>query len=107
MVVVLHIYAWSNEIRFSVSASLNLMSLYHDTLLSRIVREDPKFKPLIPSTAHTRYTRSWADKDSRYKWAARFLEVVRFAELVIEMGLRRKASAKNRWRGIILLELIK
>ncbi|TDL28628.1 peroxisomal membrane protein PEX16 [Rickenella mellea] len=91
----------------ALSASLNLMSLYHDTLLSRILRSDPKFKPLIPPSAHTRYTRAWAEKDVRYKWAARLLEILRFIELVVEMSLRRKASPKNRWRAIILIEIIK
>ena len=90
-----------------VSAGLNLMSLYHDTLLSRIARADPKFKPLLPPTPHSRYTRGWADKSARYKWAARALEVIRFVELLLEMGLRRRASNKTKWRGIVLLEFIK
>lgn len=83
------------------------MSLYHDTILSRIARADPKFKPLIPPSPHSRYTRSWSDKSRLYKWAARTLEVIRFTELLMEMGMRRKLSNKNRWRGIVLLEFIK
>lgn len=83
------------------------MSLYHDTLLAKIVKSDPKYKPLIPTSLHTRYTRAWSDRNSRYKWAARALELLRFTELLIEMGLRRKVSAKNKWRAIILLEFIK
>lgn len=83
------------------------MSLYHDTLLAKIVRNDPKYKPLIPTSLHTRYTRAWSDVNQRYKWAARALELVRFTELVIEMGLRRKVSARNKWRGIVLLEILK
>ncbi len=90
-----------------VSAFLNLTSLYHDSVLSRVIRSDPKFKPLIPPSQHSRFTRGWSDKNSRYKWAARTLEVIRFLELVIEMGLRRKVSNKNRWRGVFLLELVK
>ncbi|EPQ60675.1 peroxisome membrane protein [Gloeophyllum trabeum ATCC 11539] len=86
---------------------LNTLSLYHDTLLSRIIHNDPKYRPLIPSSLHSRYTRAWSDRDNRYKWAARALELIRFVELVIEMGLKRKASAKNKWRGIVLLESIK
>jgi peroxin-16 len=90
-----------------VSASLNVMSLYHDTLLARITQSDPKYKPLIPTSLHTRYTRAWSDKNYRYKWAARALELVRFTELVIEMGLRRKVSSRNKWRAIVLLEVLK
>jgi len=91
----------------ALSASLNVMSMYHDTLLERVVQADPKYKALIPPSSHTRYTRAWSEKDSLYKWAARVLQLVRFTELLIEMGLRRKVSQRNRWRGIVLLEAIK
>lgn len=91
----------------ALSAFLNLMSMYHDALLSRIAHADPNFKPLLPPSAHSRYTRAWSDKSARYKWAARTLEVIRFTELVLEMGMRRKVSNKTKWRGIVLLEVIK
>lgn len=81
--------------------------MYHDTLLAQVARDNPKFKPLLPPSPHTRYTRAWCEKDSTYKWASRLLELVRFTELVVEMGLRRKVSHKNRWRGIVLLEVMK
>ena len=83
------------------------MSMYHDTLLARLVKTDPNIRALLPPSMHTRFTRAWADKDSRYKWIARILEVIRFTELVVEMGLRRKVSNRSRWRGIILLEILK
>lgn len=91
----------------SVSALLNAISMYHDTLLERFVRNDPKYRPLIPSSLHTRYARAWTEKNVLYKWAARSLELIRFAQLLIEMGLRRKVSQKARWTGIIALESIK
>jgi peroxin-16 len=47
------------------------------------------------------------DRTSIYKWASRTLELIKFTELMIEMGLRRKLSEKAKWRGIILLEVIK
>ena len=91
----------------AVSATLNVMSMYHDTLLAKVGQSDPKYKPVLPSAPHTRYTRAWCDKDARYKWFARALELIRFTELLLEMGLRRKVSQKTRWRGIVLLEVIK
>jgi hypothetical protein len=90
-----------------VAASLNLVSMYHDTLLAKVVQRDPKYRPLIPSSLHTRFTRAWSDKNNRYKWAARALELIRFTELVLEMGLRRKVSPRTRWRSVVLLEIIK
>lgn len=83
------------------------MGFYHDLLLTRMARADPKYRPLLPPSGHSRYTRAWSDKSTRYKWAARTLEMIRYIELVIEMGLRRRTSAKTRSRGIILLEMIK
>ncbi|KAI0003715.1 peroxisome membrane protein [Russula compacta] len=91
----------------ALSASLNALSLYHDTLLNRAVGSEPKYKPLLPPSLHSRFTRAWADTHFRYRWTARTLELIRFIELLLEMGLRRGASAKNRWRAITLLEAVK
>ncbi|PFH54439.1 hypothetical protein AMATHDRAFT_134433 [Amanita thiersii Skay4041] len=91
----------------ALSALLNVMSMYHDTLLAKFVRSDPKYKPLIPASLHTRFTTAWIEKDVLYKWAARALEFIRYTELLIEMGLRRKVSSRIRWRGVILLEILK
>ncbi|QRW05495.1 peroxisomal membrane protein PEX16 [Ceratobasidium sp. AG-Ba] len=91
----------------TLTATLNLLSLYHDTLLARRMELDPKSKPVLPPSVHSRYTRAWAKRDGGYRWAARLLEIVRFVELVIEMGMRRKLKAKTVWRGIFMLEAIK
>jgi len=91
----------------ALSALLNTTSLYHDTILAKIIRADPRYKPLIPSSSHSRYTRAWANKDVNYKWIARSLEVIRFLQLVTEMVLRRKTSDKTRWRAVVILETIK
>ncbi|KAF8905544.1 peroxisomal membrane protein PEX16 [Gymnopilus junonius] len=91
----------------SLTTLLNLMSMYHDTLLARVVKANTSYRPLIPTSLHTRFTRAWSDKDSLYKWASRVLQIINFTELVIEMTLRRKVSEKLRWRSIILIETIK
>lgn len=91
----------------SVTTLLNVVSMYHDTLLSRVIQSNPSYRPLIPSTLHNRFTKAWSDKDRLYKWAARSLEIIRFLELVVEMVLRRKVSEKVRWRSIIVIETVK
>ncbi|KAI0296159.1 peroxisome membrane protein [Russula brevipes] len=91
----------------ALSASLNALSLYHDTLLNRAVGNEPKYKPLLPPSLHSRFTRAWADTHIRYRWTARTLELIRFVELLLEMGLRRRVNSKNRWRVITLLEAVK
>lgn len=108
-VIAVHIiyHPSDNPLLSPVSALLNVMSMYHDTLLSKVVQNDPKYRPLIPSSLHTRFTRAWSDRDFGYKWAARALELIRFTELFVEMGLRRKVSSNKRWRAVILLEAIK
>ncbi|TFK41199.1 peroxisome membrane protein [Crucibulum laeve] len=91
----------------ALTASLNVMSMYHDTLLAKVVKNNPRNRPLLPASLHNRFTKAWSDKNLVYRWIARILELLRFTELVIEMGLRRKVSDKNRWRGVILLEAVK
>jgi len=93
----------------ALSAALNLLSLYHDTLLTRRVKTEPKLRPIIPPSPHSRYTHAWADKNRGYKWAARLLEIIKYLELLFEMTLRRrmKATQKTIWRSIVCLELLK
>ncbi|KEP55759.1 peroxisomal membrane protein pex16 [Rhizoctonia solani 123E] len=91
----------------ALTATLNLLSLYHDTLLARRMDLDPKAKPILPPSPHSRYTRAWAKRDSQYRWAARLLEIVRFVELVVEMGMRRKFKKRTVWKGIFALEAVK
>ncbi|KAH8100683.1 peroxisomal membrane protein PEX16 [Cristinia sonorae] len=91
----------------ALSALLNSLSIYHDTLLTKFVQSQPKYRPLIPSSLHSRYTRAWSDKSSLYKWIARSLELIRYLELLVEMGLRRKVSAQARWRSVVFIETIK
>ncbi|KAG6857529.1 hypothetical protein H0H87_000128 [Tephrocybe sp. NHM501043] len=83
------------------------MSMYHDALLAKIIQTDKNYRPLIPASLHTRFTRAWSDKDARYKWAARVLQLIKFLELVVEMGLRRNVSSKTKWRGVVFLEAVK
>ncbi|KAF5312260.1 hypothetical protein D9619_003549 [Psilocybe cf. subviscida] len=91
----------------SLTTLLNVMSMYHDTLLDRVVKANPSYRPLIPSSLHSRFTRAWTDKTAVYKWCARVLELIKFTELVVEMALRRKVSEKAKWRAVVLLEVIK
>lgn len=91
----------------ALTTSLNVMSMYHDTLLARMVNNNPSYQPLIPLSLHSRFTRAWLDKSCQYKWISRILEIIKFTELLIEMGLRRKVSQRTRWRCIMTLEFLK
>jgi hypothetical protein len=43
----------------------------------------------------------------KYKWAGRLLEIIRYTQLVLEMGLKRTAGNNGRWRGIVIIEMIR
>ncbi|EGO04388.1 hypothetical protein SERLA73DRAFT_173759 [Serpula lacrymans var. lacrymans S7.3] len=90
-----------------LSASLNVMGMYQDILLENIVPSNASRKSIPRVPAHTRYTQTWLASDSVYKWVARIVEFIRFVQLVIEMGLQRKASIQTKWRGIVMLEILK
>jgi peroxin-16 len=82
-------------------------SLYHDTLLDKVAQADKRYKPILPSSPHTRFTRAWTERVGPYKWAARMLEIIQFTQLFIEMGLRRRVRSQTKWRAVVLLECIK
>ncbi|KAG6911993.1 hypothetical protein DXG01_000241 [Tephrocybe rancida] len=98
---------WINNVIRPVTSLLNVMSMYHDTLLAKIVQNDRNYRPLIPASLHTRFTRAWSDKNTKYKWAARALQLIKFLELVVEMGLRRKVSSKAKWRAFLRISLLR
>lgn len=81
--------------------------MYHDSLLAAIIDNDPTYRPLVPISPHTRFTTACQQKHSLYKLLARALQLIKYTELLFEMGLRRKASYKTRTRAIVLLELVK
>jgi peroxin-16 len=35
------------------------------------------------------------------------LEIIRYTQLVLEMALKRTTGNKGRWRGIVIIELIR
>ena len=81
--------------------------MYHDSLLAAIIDSDPTYRPLVPISPHTRFTTACQQKLSLYKLLARALQLIKYTELLFEMGLHRKASCKTRSRSIVLLELVK
>lgn len=83
----------------AVHSAVQLLSLYHDTLLSKL----PK---LTAQSPHTRYTTYWKNRSTLYRRVSLFLQMVKSTELLWEMAARRKGE-KRRWRVVILLEVLK
>lgn len=86
---------------------MDAVSMYRGTFLAKGAHSDPKYNSFLPSSTHARYTRAWCGRHTLYKWTGSALELIKTTELLIEMGLRKKASHQIRWRSIIILGVTK
>lgn len=90
----------------SLHSGLQLLSLYHDSLLARAVARLPAGIHNAHPTPHNRYTRFWTRRSPLYKRVALMLQMIRYIELLCEMAAKRR-SEKARWRVVVLLEIVK
>ncbi|KAG9237694.1 peroxisome membrane protein [Amylocarpus encephaloides] len=88
----------------SLHSSIQLLSMYHDTLLTRALSKLPGMPG--QQSPHNRYTKFWIAKSKFYRRVATVLAIVQYTELLWEMMAKRKGE-RTRWRVIILLEVIK
>ncbi|PKS12393.1 hypothetical protein jhhlp_000597 [Lomentospora prolificans] len=91
----------------TLHSGVQLLSLYHDNLLSRAVSTISRGPGARPPSPHTRYTRYWTNRSGVYRRVALLLQMVRYTELLIEMAAKRRGGEKGRWRVVVLLEFIK
>jgi peroxin-16 len=91
--------------RTLVHSGVQLLSLYHDSLLSKAMAQMPGTRKQ-PLTPHHRYTKFWTQKSPTYKRLALVLQMIQYTELLWEMAAKRKGE-KVRWRVIVLLEVVK
>ncbi|KHN94393.1 Peroxisome membrane protein, Pex16 [Metarhizium album ARSEF 1941] len=89
----------------SIHSFVQLLSLYHDNLLSRPVSQLPVPPPL--RNAHARYTRFWSHKSKLYRRIAMVLQMVVYTELLCEMTAKRRGGERARWKVVVLIEGIK
>jgi peroxin-16 len=88
-----------------VHSYVQLLSLYHDSLLAKAIARLPVTQKPIPSP-HNRYTRFWTQKSPTYRRIALTLQVIQYTELLWEMSAKRRGE-KTRWRIVVLLEALK
>ena len=102
---------------------MNLLGLYHDEILKRLViyrdidttgppqhsKTSTTGAPLLPHTPspHARYTNYYSNQSPVYKLAARLLVLIGYAELLAEMLARRKLSNKRAWDVVLGIEALK
>ncbi|KAJ5661640.1 Peroxisome membrane protein Pex16 [Penicillium maclennaniae] len=89
-----------------VHSGVQLLSLYHDTLVSRVISRLPSTVPRLPPTPHARYTKYWSTRSSLYQKVAVALQMLQYTELLWEMAARRRGQ-KTRWRVVVFLEFAK
>lgn len=88
----------------SLHSSIQLLSLYHDSLLARAVGKLPGMPKL--QSPHTRYTKYWSSKSPFYRRIALLLQTAQYTELLWEMTAKRRGE-KVRWRVVVLIEALK
>ncbi|KAJ5443649.1 uncharacterized protein N7458_007521 [Penicillium daleae] len=89
-----------------VHSGVQLLSLYHDSLVSRVISRLPPTVPRPPPTPHARYTKYWTSRSSLYHRVAAALQMLQYTELLWEMTARRRGQ-KTRWHVVVFLEFAK
>ncbi|KAM5462946.1 hypothetical protein MauCBS54593_007774 [Microsporum audouinii] len=90
----------------SIHSGVQLLSLYHDSLVARVIARLPPSQPRPTPSPHTRYTKYWSFQSRLYHKVALALQMVKYTELLWEMAARRKGE-KLRWRIVVVIEAVK
>ncbi|KAK9454083.1 peroxisome membrane protein [Dipodascopsis uninucleata] len=94
----------TSELLYSI---LNILGLYHDTIVARAVEDSETLNPRYHPSAHSRYTRYYMARDKKYKRIAYILSLVRQSELLVEMLARKRGGEKSRWVAVLGIESVK
>lgn len=90
----------------TLHSSVQVLSLYHDSLLSRALAQSLSHRGPRQQTLHSRYTRFYTNKSPTYRRTAIALQVLQYTELLVEMLAKRRGE-KARWNVVVLLETVK
>ncbi|KAL4900050.1 hypothetical protein BDW74DRAFT_105477 [Aspergillus multicolor] len=93
-------------IKSPVHSGVQLLSLYHDSLISKVISNLPPTIRRPTPTPHTRYTKYWLSQSLLYRKVALTLQTIQYTELLWEMVARRRGE-KVRWRVVVFIEILK
>lgn len=88
-------------------ATLNLLGIYHDSILARAIEQLPNSAKRPQLSAHNRYTKFWTSQSSLYKKLSVGVTTIQHLSFLLEIVARKKFGEKGRWRTIILIEAMK
>lgn len=90
----------------SVYTLLNLLGIYHDSIVMRTVAVLPSpVRP--PSSSHARYTRHFTATSPSYAVLARSLTIISYTELLLEMAIRKRIGRDQAEKAVVAIEAIK
>ncbi|KAF1797284.1 peroxisome membrane protein [Mucor lusitanicus] len=90
-------------------AALNLIGLYHNSILRRAAQahaEENKTGPVEESTFN-KYLKFWSSKSKLNATASTALSVISYTQVLMEMAVLKKLGKKKQWQLIASLEAIK
>ncbi|KAL3418054.1 peroxisomal membrane protein [Phlyctema vagabunda] len=87
----------------SLHSGIQLLSMYHDTVLMRAISKLPGMPQQSP---HNRYTKFWILRSKFYRRIATLLSMIQYTELLWEMTAKRRGE-RVRWRVVVILEIVK
>lgn len=89
-------------------ATLNIVGLYHNSILRRAARHHAdETKSECKESAFNKYTMFWTNRSKLHKHCAALLSVITYTQVLMEMAVRKKWGKKAQWRWIAALEAIK
>lgn len=94
------------EYHWIVYSLLNVLSLYHDSVLVRSLASLPPSARPNPS-AHARYTRHYTTSSPPYAALSRTLTILCYGELLIEMGIQKRLGHQKSEKVVLAIECFK
>ncbi|KAF7722806.1 Peroxisomal membrane protein pex16 [Apophysomyces ossiformis] len=90
-------------------ATLNLVGLYHNSILRRAVEEHhAEFKnEILEESAFNKYLIFWSNKSQVHRQVSHALAVISYTQVLMEMGVLKKWGKATQWRWIAFLETVK
>lgn len=88
-------------------ATLNLLGIYHDSILARAIERLPDDSKKPQLSAHNRYTKFWISRSNLYKKLSISVTTLQHVSFLLEILARKKFGEKGRWRTIVGIEAVK